>query len=203
MNICKALLKYGYSNFSISILEHCDYNNRLVREQYYIDTLQPEYNILKKAGSSVGYLHSEEAKKKISAANKGRIPTPEAIANFIALTSVRLSAPMTGKKHSEDTKKRMSIAKQGKNHPMFNKVRIEKVGSPSVKLEVQNIITNEIKIYESISEAAKDLGIRQSAISLYIKRKQNSPYKGRYLFLIQKIKSISSKGSSETSTQEI
>ena len=57
MNICKALLKYGYSNFSISILEYCDSNNRLVREQYYIDLLQPEYNIKKKAGSSVGYLH--------------------------------------------------------------------------------------------------------------------------------------------------
>lgn len=57
MNICKALLKYGYSNFSISILEYYDSNNRLVREQYYIDLLQPEYNILKKAGSSVGYLH--------------------------------------------------------------------------------------------------------------------------------------------------
>ena len=54
----------------------------------------------------------------------------------------------------------MSIAKQGKNHPMFNKVRIEKVGSPPVKLEVQNILTNEIKIYESIGEAAKALGIR-------------------------------------------
>ena len=58
MNICKALLKGGYApNFSISILEYCDSNNRLVREQYYIDLLQPEYNILKKAGSSVGYLH--------------------------------------------------------------------------------------------------------------------------------------------------
>ena len=79
----------------------------------------------------------------------------------------------------------MSIAKQGKNHPMFNKVRIEKVGSPPVKLEVQNILTNEIKIYESISEAAKVLGIRQSAISLYISRKQKSPYKGQYLFLIK------------------
>jgi len=92
---------------------------------------------------------------------------------------------MAGKKHSEDTKKIMSIAKQGKNHPMFNKVRIEKVGSPPVKLEVQNILTNEIKIYESISEAAKVLGIRQSAISLYISRKQKSPYKGQYLFLIK------------------
>lgn len=178
MNICKALLKHGYSNFSLSILEYCDYKNCLVREQYYIDILQPEYNILKKAGSSVGYLHSEQAKAKISKANKGRIRSPEAIANYIASASKRISSPMAGKMHSENTKKKMSISKKGKNHPLFNKVRIEKVGSPAVKLEVKDIFTNKIKIYESISEAAKALNIRQSAISLYLKRNQKSPYKG-------------------------
>ena len=89
---------------------------------------------------------------------------------------------MAGKKHSENTIKKMSVAKQGKNHPMFNKGRIERVGSPLtppglVKLEVKDILTNEIKIYESISEAAKALDIRQSAISLYLKGNQKSTYK--------------------------
>ena len=56
MNICRALLKYGYSNFSLSIIEYCDANNCLAREQYYIDLLEPEYNILKHAGSSKDYL---------------------------------------------------------------------------------------------------------------------------------------------------
>ena len=40
------------------------------REQYYMDLLKPEYNILKTAGSSLGYQHLEEAKKKISEAKK-------------------------------------------------------------------------------------------------------------------------------------
>lgn len=35
------------------------------RENYYITTLQPEYNILQKAGSSLGYKHSEETRKKM------------------------------------------------------------------------------------------------------------------------------------------
>ncbi len=47
--ICKALVKYGYSTFSFEILEFCDRKDVLVREQYYIDLLEPEYNILKKS----------------------------------------------------------------------------------------------------------------------------------------------------------
>jgi len=63
--ICKALVKHGYSTFSFEILEFCDRKNVLVREQYYLDLLKPEYNILKKAGSPLGYRHTDEAKEKL------------------------------------------------------------------------------------------------------------------------------------------
>ena len=49
--IYSALLKYGYSNFSLEILEYCDSSNLIEREQFYMDLLRPEYNILKTAGS--------------------------------------------------------------------------------------------------------------------------------------------------------
>ena len=58
--ICKALLKYGYSKFSLEVLEYCSKENLLNREQYYLDLLKPEYNILTTAGSSLGYKHKEE-----------------------------------------------------------------------------------------------------------------------------------------------
>ena len=92
---------------------------------------------------------------------------------------------MEGKKHTNHTKKKMSLAKQGNKHPMFNKIRTEKVGSPAVKLEVKNVLTNETIIYNSISEGAQALGIRQSAISLYLKRDQKSAYKKQYMFKIK------------------
>lgn len=47
--IHKALLKYGYSNFSLEILEYCNQRDIVKREQYYLDLLKPDYNILKKA----------------------------------------------------------------------------------------------------------------------------------------------------------
>ena len=60
MLINRALLKEGYSSFSLYILEYCDKNNVVKREQYYIDLLNPEYNILKIAGSSLGFKHSKK-----------------------------------------------------------------------------------------------------------------------------------------------
>lgn len=58
--ICKALIKYGYAKFTLEVLEYCPVENLLEREQYYLDLLKPKYNILKIAGSTLGYKHSEE-----------------------------------------------------------------------------------------------------------------------------------------------
>lgn len=76
MIISKAILKYGYSNFKLEILEYCDVPNVIEREQYYLDLLNPEYNILKTAGSTLGYKHTEETLAKL----KARVFTPEQIA---------------------------------------------------------------------------------------------------------------------------
>lgn len=64
--IHNALLKYGYNSFSLEIIEYCDPSNCIEREQYYIDLLNPEYNILKTAGSLLGFKHSKESIEKIS-----------------------------------------------------------------------------------------------------------------------------------------
>lgn len=34
-------------NFSITILEYCDKSDLIIREQYYFNKLNPQYNILK------------------------------------------------------------------------------------------------------------------------------------------------------------
>jgi|ERR1700679_197995 len=66
MLITKALLKYGYSNFSLEILEYCSKSDLITREQFYFYNLKPEYNILTKAKSSLGFKHSEKTKLKMS-----------------------------------------------------------------------------------------------------------------------------------------
>ena len=63
--IDRALLKYGFSSFTLEILEYCDKDNVLEREQYYLDLIKPEYNIVKVAGSTVGYKHTSESLAKM------------------------------------------------------------------------------------------------------------------------------------------
>ena len=70
--IYSGLLKYGYANFTLEILEYCASSEVIPREQYYLDLLKPEYNLLLTAGSRLGSKHSEQAKAKISAAAKAR-----------------------------------------------------------------------------------------------------------------------------------
>lgn len=61
--INNALSKYGNSKFSFHILDVCDKDKCIKREQHYMDFLKPEYNILNNAGSSLGFKHSEETLK--------------------------------------------------------------------------------------------------------------------------------------------
>jgi group I intron endonuclease len=43
--IYSALLKHGYSKFTLDIIEYCILSVLISREEYYIDVLKPEYNI--------------------------------------------------------------------------------------------------------------------------------------------------------------
>jgi group I intron endonuclease len=94
--ICFALVKYGYSNFSLSILEYCDRDQVISREQFYLDLLNPPYNILKYAYSSEGYKHTLEAIQKMSLAKKGKFTKED--------------NSFYGKTHTEEVKELMSQA---------------------------------------------------------------------------------------------
>lgn len=81
-----AFNKYGEQCFIFSVVEIVENTNDLIKtEQKYIDTLNPEYNImpfadrhefsketkLKLSISHIGNKHSDESKRKIGAASKG------------------------------------------------------------------------------------------------------------------------------------
>jgi len=86
MAIYKAIIKYGYGNFKLEILEYCDKNIVLVREQYFIDQLKPEYNLLYQAGSTLGYKHTVETLEKF----KTRKFSKEALTNIVKAAKGRI-----------------------------------------------------------------------------------------------------------------
>lgn len=61
MQIHRALLKYGYSAFTLHILELCEKPELESREQHYLDLYKPEYNTLKLARSSFGFKQTEDS----------------------------------------------------------------------------------------------------------------------------------------------
>jgi group I intron endonuclease len=154
--INRALIKYGYSNFSVTILEYCDKSDLLVREQYYFDKLNPQYNILKIAGSSRDFKHSEETKAKISKSLKGI---------YSKDSRELMKQKALGKIYSEDTKLKMSAIRG-------NPVNIyEKCSSEGFKL-IGNFI--------SARRASKFLGISGSTVIKYMN--SGEIFKDRYKF---------------------
>lgn len=137
--ISRALIKYGYSNFSLTILEYCDKSDLLVREQYYFDKLNPKYNLLKVAGSSLNSKYTKETKIKISKSLKG--------------VNEKENSALFGRKHSEDVKLKMSAVSG-------NLVNIyEKFSSKGFKL---------IGSFVSARRAGKFLGISGSTVIKYM-----------------------------------
>lgn len=58
--------KYGENNFSFELIENCKIENLIEREQFYMDELNPEYNVCKIAGSTLGIKGTVESNKKKS-----------------------------------------------------------------------------------------------------------------------------------------
>ena len=190
--ISRALIKYGYSNFSLEILEYCDIANLTEREQYYMDKLNPRYNTLKIAGSSSGHKLSEETKTKISKSLKG--------------VYIQEKSALYGRTHTEETKALMSSNNSNENNPFFGKthsletkelMRQKALGrkhSEETLLKMSASRGHLVYIHErcdsegfkligsfvSIRRAAKFLDISANTVRLYIN--SGEIFKDRYKF---------------------
>lgn len=190
--ICRTIIKYGYSNFSLTILEYCDKFELLTREQFYFDKLNPQYNILKIAGNSVNSKHSENTKARISKSLKG--------------VYVKEKSALFNKLHKEETRKLISLKKLEAKNSLFGKTHSEnskelmkqkalnRKHSEDTKLKMSVISGNSVNIYEKFSSkgfkligsfvsarrAAKFLDISGSTVIKYMN--SGEIFKNRYKF---------------------
>lgn len=166
--IHQALLKYGHDNFRLDILEYClsgegrfaEKANTVIikREQYYLDLLEPEYNILKFAYSLQGFKHSEESialfkSKKISSKHK----------EILSLTH-------KGKIVSEETREKLARAtiEYKKNNPLtveaLANIRAKTIEREGISVTVLNTETKELKVFSNQTEAGVFLGVSRQAV---------------------------------------
>jgi group I intron endonuclease len=57
--------KYGESDLRFEFLIGCNEKDLICIEQFFIDSLNPYFNICKIAGNTLGFKHSEESKQKM------------------------------------------------------------------------------------------------------------------------------------------
>lgn len=129
--------KYGEEAFIFEVLEHTRPENLIEREQHYFDMLKPEYNIAPIAGSSLGFRHSPETRRKISETLKGHSVSEETRRKLSDARSGerhpmygkhlgeevrrKLSAANKGRRASKETRRKMSEARMGERNPMYGK----------------------------------------------------------------------------------
>ncbi len=189
--INNALLKGGYSAFRLYILEYCNKEDLIKREQYYFDILKPVYNICYTAGSTLGRLHREESREKIresklntnSGENNhfyGKIHTEEA---KIKMVNSKISKPLSSK-----TKEKISGTMSGRKLTEEHKTNLSLAKKNSKIISVLNIKTNEETNYTSISQAERLLGFPKGSIRDNLKSKSGNPYRGIYKFMLREVK---------------
>jgi len=179
--IYSAILKYGRNNFKLEILEYCESAIVLKREQYYINLLAPEYNILPTAGSLMGYKLSDKTKNKMSVAQKGN--KNRLGKNHSKEAIIKMSEAHIGKILSDKTRAKLSIVKTGKNNSMFGVTHSEETkakmsaanGTPIVVLNTE---TGETSSYTSGRAAAVALSSNITTVSRYLK--SGKLFKGIY-----------------------
>jgi group I intron endonuclease len=74
--------KHGESDLVFTTLEICPIHNLIQREQFFIDQLNPYFNICKVAGTTIGRPQSEETKRKRADKLRGRKRNPESRARI-------------------------------------------------------------------------------------------------------------------------
>lgn len=124
--------KYGVNLFEVSILELCEIDKLIEREQYYIDNFNPKYNICKIAGSLLGYSPSEETRKKLSVSGRGK-RKPEGFGE-------KVSKALKGRKNTwvKEYAKLGTYSSKGEKHGM-SKLTKEEV------IKIREMKNNNIK----------------------------------------------------------
>jgi group I intron endonuclease len=176
--IYSAILKHGYDNFSVDILEYCEINVLIEREQYYLDLLKPEYNILKIANSRLGSKQSETTKIKISISLKG------------------VKHPFFGKIHNNET--RIKISESLKSSIMFkNSIKLRpkhityetklkrSLRTRGVKIKVFDLENNLVKEFPTMLSVALHFNISARTVGRYLDKDKS--YNGHKFMTINKV----------------
>lgn len=139
--------KHGADSLSFKILLFCDKKNLIFFEQRAIDTIKPEFNSVPTVGSMLGYKHTPESRRKMSASRPKDF------------------SPMTGKSHTEETKRKISKNRKGKGGTGWTDERRRKISdamkgrviTEDQRRKISETLTGKKQSAETIEKRAQKL----------------------------------------------
>jgi len=153
-----AVRKYNINNFAFLILElfheivNKENNKKLIdREDFYLKTLLPNYNILTEAGSSFGYKHTEIDRIKMKT-------------NYSLECRLQIGNLNKGKNLSNETKEKIrekALKREKRNFSDEALLNLKKRSKPIILYNLNFTVFGE---YSSITEAAKSIGCSDKTI---------------------------------------
>jgi len=138
--------KYNAENFITEILEYCELEVLLEKEQYYIDLLKPNLNKAPVSGTTLGLKLTKEQCLNRKLNNLGRKHSKESIEQRVS--------KIKGRKYSEEHRKNISNSKKGKYLSKEHKEKLINGNKKSVGCYNQDNIL--IKIYSCAKETLLD-----------------------------------------------
>ncbi|CAN7677258.1 NUMOD3 domain-containing DNA-binding protein [Pseudorhodoferax sp. LjRoot39] len=103
----RAWCLYGPGAFHFNKLIACTKDNLIMYEQAAMDALAPEYNVAPRAGSQLGYRHSEASRRRMSESRRKDF------------------SPFTGRSHSKETRAKISASRKGKGGGAYEPGRVK------------------------------------------------------------------------------
>jgi len=184
--LTNAFNKYGIDNCFIEIMKVCDASDILIHEQYFLDTLKPEYNIAKSATSGITSKLSNEdiLQIRFDYYNRSCREEIQEIADKYKISIDYLRCVASGKsmrhiKNPPDLQDHINKNK-GKNSPF----KAEITSVPNYIKSKQRVLTKEqvgmirwaMANNKSVTALYKHLGIKESA-SIAKRLRKNITYK--------------------------
>jgi group I intron endonuclease len=159
--------KHGLASFAFVIIERCSPEELIPREQHWIDTLCPNYNLSPTAGNTLGFKHSEKTKEKIGNVHRGKVMSEESRRKMSISTSGGLN-PNFEKPMSLEQRKKISIASTGVSR---NKGENNPNSTMTPEL-VREIRRKYIKGIHGHIRLAKEYGVSRGCVEGIVTRKR-------------------------------
>jgi len=154
--IYNSLLKHGFENHSIEVLETCDVSVLKERERFYQDKYNSVCN-----GLNCKLTHTKEKKGVLSDETKAKISE----------SHLGDKNPFFGKKHSAESLEKISKASAGKNNPNYGfkyksdeYMKKQSDSNSKVPVKLVNSYTQEVHEFKNSKEAALFCGTIPSNI---------------------------------------